>query len=206
MATKDIQTTNKQHAVPQNIMDVEFKIVGDLTMRQFSYILINGVVAYAIYLTIDTFIIKWPLILIVVGFAITLAFIPIEERWLDEWIVNFFRAVYKDNQKIWRKEPILPSAFSYENLTHVVKQEMITLAPTTSRRKLEDYLDSYNKSNVETDPLDIDTSKYDMLLAQTYNKASANPTQTVNYNYPPAPQGNKEVPSQNNNFTNEELK
>ncbi|KKU57584.1 MAG: hypothetical protein UX79_C0008G0018, partial [candidate division WWE3 bacterium GW2011_GWB1_47_11] len=35
MPIKDELKINKQHAVPQNIMDVEFRIIGDLTMRQF---------------------------------------------------------------------------------------------------------------------------------------------------------------------------
>ena len=52
--------SNRQHAVPQNIMDVEFKIVGDLTMRQFSYLLILGLFAYFnSQLMVGIF--KWPL-------------------------------------------------------------------------------------------------------------------------------------------------
>ena len=29
--------SNKQHAVPQNVMSVDFKLIGDLTMRQFAF-------------------------------------------------------------------------------------------------------------------------------------------------------------------------
>lgn len=196
MAVKDIQQTNKQHGVPQNIMDVEFKVIGDLTMRQFFYLLINGIVAYASFMLVDNAAVKWLLVVSFALFGLALAFLPFEERGLDAWIINFFKVIYQDNQRVWRKDVILPSAFTYENL-HVVRQEMITLAPTTSRRKLEEYLESYGASK-PVDPLDIDIAKYVQRLKQAYSPpapSSANTYNTAPYT-PPAPGGNMGVPSQ----------
>jgi len=157
MPLADLPQSNKQHAVPQNIMEVEFKLIGDLTMRQFAYLMLFGGMAYLASISVIG-VFKWPLVAInaILGFG--LAFVPIQERGLDEWIVNFIRAIYSPTQRVWRKEPTIPSAFVYENI-NVVKQEMIALAPTSSRRKLEEYL-HYKFDDTEFDPLDINEAEY----------------------------------------------
>ena len=107
MPLNDVQTTNRQHAVPQNIMDVEFKIVGDLTMRQFFYLMIFGAIAYGAFVGINN-ILRWPIIAVTVLAGIAFAFLPIEERGLDVWVINFFKSIYAPNQRIWRKEAEIP--------------------------------------------------------------------------------------------------
>lgn len=170
MAIQEAQKTHKQHAVPQNIMDVEFKLIGDLTMRQFTYLLVFGVIAYIVYISMVG-VFKWPLTLFFVVFGLALAFVPIQERGMDEWFVNFFRSVYSPTQRVWKKEPILPPAFTYQNLA-VVKQELITLAPTSSRRKLEEYLELQQKTAVE-DKLDIPEKEYILKVRQAFAPVTA---------------------------------
>lgn len=161
---KEVQQTNTQHAVPQNIMDVEFKLIGQLTMRQFSYLFVFGMLGYIIQqLLFGLF--KWPLAFVSWTVGIGFAFVPIEERGLDEWAVNFIKAVYKPTQRVWRKTPEVPSVLNYRNVD-IVRQELITLAPTASRRRLEEYLD-YKKDEVE-DPLDIPEQEYLMKIQQAY--------------------------------------
>ncbi|PIS12639.1 hypothetical protein COT69_02950, partial [candidate division WWE3 bacterium CG09_land_8_20_14_0_10_39_24] len=46
MPMNEEQTAHRQHPVPQNIMSVEFKLVGDLTVRQFMYLIIGGITVY----------------------------------------------------------------------------------------------------------------------------------------------------------------
>jgi len=96
------QKTKKQHAVPQNIMEVEFKLIGDMTVRQFLYVAVGGFACYLLYSGGLPFIIRWPLILLVSSIALGMAFIPMEERGLDEWIRNFFAACYSPTQRVWR--------------------------------------------------------------------------------------------------------
>jgi len=139
-------------------MDVEFKLIGDLTMRQFAYLCTFGGLAYVVTIT-PTGIFKIPLFILLCGLGIGLAFIPIEERGLDVWIVSFIKAVYSPTQMIWKKEASLPSFFLHDNLD-VVKQEMITLAPTSSRRQLEEYLRFQEGREVVVDPLDIPEQEY----------------------------------------------
>ncbi len=165
MPIADGPQSNRQHAVPQNIMDVEFKLIGDLTMRQFSYLMVLGLLAYFSYLIIPG-LFKWPATIILALLALCLAFVPIQERGLDEWLVNFFRSINSPTQRKWRKEPQLPTAFMYDNLA-VVQQEMITLAPTSSRRKHEEYL-KYKKDSDVADPLDIPEESYIKKVREAY--------------------------------------
>lgn len=151
------QKTNRQHAVPQNIMDVEFKIIGDLTIRQFSYLMFFGALSYGAFTQVNN-LFKWPSILIFTLFGVGLAFVPIEERGLDQWIINFFSAIYRENQRIWRKTPHVPTALAFDSIS-VVKQELITLAPTSSRRKLENFLEAQEKGKPK-DPLDFEEMEY----------------------------------------------
>lgn len=170
MPINEVQTTNRQHAVPQNIMDVEFKIIGDMTMRQFTYLLIFSALGYASFVIFDSAL-KW---LLVAGFAlsgIAFAFIPFQERGLDEWVVNFLRAMYMENQKVWRKEPEELKAFSIDNLD-VVKHELITLTPTSSRRKLEEYLENQELDG-PVDPLDIHEYEFIDKVREVYASAPA---------------------------------
>lgn len=165
MPISDTPQLSKQHAVPQNIMDVEFKIVGELTMRQFSYLIIFGLLSYFSFVIVPG-IFKWPIVLTSALLAISLAFIPVQERGLDEWLVNFFRAINTPTERVWEKEPQIPTAFMYDNLA-LVKQEMITLAPTSSRRKLEEYLrKDIDKTN--EDPLDIPEKAYAMKVREAF--------------------------------------
>lgn len=165
MPIAELPQSNRQHAVPQNIMDVEFKLIGDLTMRQFSYLAVLGLGAYFSYLLIPG-LFKWPTVIFLALFALSLAFVPVQERGLDEWLVNFFRAINSPTQRIWKKEPQVPTAFMYDNLA-VVQQEMITLAPTSSRRKLEEYL-KFKTDDVKDDPLDIPEEAYIKKVREMY--------------------------------------
>ena len=135
----DQSQVSKQHPIPQNFMDVEFKIVGDFTVRQFTYLVVTGLPMYALYQSPVQGFLK-TIVLIILGIlGFLLVFVPIDDRGMDVWIVNFFKAVYDHNRRVWRKTPFVPKTLSMESIK-LVQGEMITLAPTASRRKLEEYL------------------------------------------------------------------
>lgn len=182
MPLAELPQSNKQHAVPQNIMDVEFKLIGDLTMRQFAYLLIFGLIAY-LSATFVIGIFKWPFAAISGMLGLGFAFIPIEERGMDDWIVSFFRAIFSPTELVWKKEKFVPSAFLYDNIT-MVQQEMITLAPTASRRKLEKYLNTYQGTIAVVDPLDFDASRFISKLQNTYQSVQVGVVDVETAQYP----------------------
>ena len=129
----------RKHPVPQNVMDVEFKVVGDLTLRQLGFLCLGGVGAYIFYNSgLPSF---WAILLaglaIILGIAV--AFVPIEERGLDKWVVLFLRAMTFQTQLIWKKSSITPAYF-LSDYADIIKNEIITLTPIKSRNKLDEYL------------------------------------------------------------------
>ena len=95
----------EQHAVPQDIAGFKFKLVGDMTLKQFGELAGGAVLAYLFYSSGWPFFIRWPLIIGAGSFGFALAFLPIEERPLDVWIVNFLKAIYQPTLYVWRKKP-----------------------------------------------------------------------------------------------------
>ena len=166
MPIDEKQITNKQHAVPQNIMEVEFKIIGEMTLREFIYLAVFGALAYFSALTIGNFL-KWPMVFFFGGIGLIFAFLPINDRGMDEWVANFLRAIYNPTQKVWRKTAEIPKAFTFENL-EFVRNELITLAPTTTRRKLENYLDSYNQQEEQKEDYEKKEEEFIKKVRDTY--------------------------------------
>lgn len=93
----------EQHPIPQQISSYQFKLVGDMTLKQFFQIAGGVLVSIIIYSTPLYPIIKWPLIIFFVGLGIALAFLPFQERPLEQWIVSFFRSIYSPTKYTWKK-------------------------------------------------------------------------------------------------------
>lgn len=92
-----------QHPVPQNISSYEFKLVGDMTLKQFFQLAGGAVLSLMIYASSLPGIIKWPLILFFTLLGTALAFLPFEERPLTTWIASFFKAIYSPTMYNWQK-------------------------------------------------------------------------------------------------------
>lgn len=91
----------KQHPVPQHISSYEFKLVGDMTLKQFFQLAGGVVVSLIIYATPLPGIIKWPLILFFSLIGVGLAFLPIQERPLSTWFFAFMKAVYSPTEYVY---------------------------------------------------------------------------------------------------------
>lgn len=127
----------EQHPVPRNISSFQFHLVGDMTVRQFGYVAGGAVVAFLIYKIspFPTFI-KFVLAGIsgCVGFAF--AFLPIQERPLDRWIVAFIKSIYSPTQYLWQKGNIPPAILSQPAIIPREQQE---------RKHIEAHYDAQNK-------------------------------------------------------------
>jgi len=101
----------KQHPVPQHIASYEFRLIGDMTIRQFGMLASSCIVALIFYASPLPGYFKWPLIIFFVLLGIALAFMPIEERPLHRWLIAFFKAIYSPTQFLWKKQPKKPEVF-----------------------------------------------------------------------------------------------
>lgn len=94
-----------QYKVPQNI-DMEDKIVGPFTMKQFVYLLIGAFIIYGIYNYLskgfDNFmplfiVLSLPIGLIIFAFV----FVKINDRPFEQFIVNLIQFMRTPKQRIW---------------------------------------------------------------------------------------------------------
>lgn len=106
----------EQHPVPQNVTTFQFRLIGDMTIKQFGYLAGGIIVGYICYKLPLPFFFTWPLAITsgLLGFG--LAFVPVEERPMDIWIASFFRNTYSPTQWIWSRE-VLRSGISLRETT-----------------------------------------------------------------------------------------
>lgn len=125
----------EQHPVPQQISSYQFRLVGDMTLKQFFQLAGGSVVGLIIYsLPLPGFF-KWPLIVLVVVAGAAFAFLPIQNRPLEKWIIAFFRSIYAPTILVWKKTEKTQNFFAPEdqpaalqaNLT--INEEVIDKAP-----------------------------------------------------------------------------
>lgn len=94
----------ENHPIPQDITGFKFKLIGNITVKQFLYLLITGVVIYLIFVTNLYFLIKYPLILLIGLFGLALAFLPVDGRPLDKMVINFLLALPRENRYFYDKK------------------------------------------------------------------------------------------------------
>ncbi len=103
----------QQHPIPQNVTQYQFRLVGDMTLKQFLELALGMVLAYLFFASNLIFIFKWPLVILSLLLGVGLAFFPIEDRPLDQWIVNFIKAIYAPTRFTWQKTNKIPSLFLF---------------------------------------------------------------------------------------------
>ncbi len=120
----------EQHAVPQDITGFKFKLVGDMTLKQFGELAAGAILAYMFYASNWHPLLKWPFVLLFGFLGVALAFIPIEERPLDLWILNFIRAIYRPTLYVWKRDGTGSAYLASSNMT--TKPPMPKPVATTS--------------------------------------------------------------------------
>lgn len=74
-----------------------------MTLKQFFQLAGGVLIGLIFYSTPLPGIIKWPIIVVSVILGALLAFVPFEERPLEQWIVAFFQAIYSPTIFNWKK-------------------------------------------------------------------------------------------------------
>lgn len=95
----------EQHPVPRNITSFQFKLVGDMTLKQFGYLAAGSIIGYALLKLLPLpFIINLTFggLIFFIGFAF--AFLPYQDRPLDQWLSAFIKSVYSPTQFIYLKQ------------------------------------------------------------------------------------------------------
>lgn len=94
----------EQHAIPQQITSYEFKLVGEMTLKQFGKAAGGIIIALIINASPLVFFIKWPLIFVFAAGGLAMAFVPFQDRPLDVWLMAFIKSIYSPTIYIYRKK------------------------------------------------------------------------------------------------------
>ena len=125
----------ENHPIPQQISSYQFRLVGDMTLKQFFQVAGGCLVSLIFYASKLHPLIKWPIILFFALLGVALAFLPFEDRPLETWIISFFKSIYSPTLFKWEKMNTVPSFYQEEAS---VPQTQV-LAPQ-GKEKLEEYL------------------------------------------------------------------
>ena len=106
--------------IPQFI-EHEPKIVGPLTLRQFTYIAIPGGICFVLYFIAAPFVF-YTACVVLGGIGLAFAFLKIDNIPLPTLIVNFFKYSLSPKMYLWRRKGVKEEVFE-EQIT--IKKEKI---------------------------------------------------------------------------------
>lgn len=129
----------EQHRVPQNISTYQFRLVGDMTLKQFAELAAGALVAFLFYSSPLPFFLKFPAVISFAFLGAALAFLPVQERPLDRWIISFFKAIYSPTQYRWQKRPRAPD-FLQPKAAFLFPQPKEEKVRPADKRRLKEYL------------------------------------------------------------------
>ena len=130
----------QQHPVPQNITAFEFKLVGFMTLRQFSYVAAAGILSFVFFITGGGGITRWFFIVPISLLGIGLAFLPVGGVSFDKWIVLFLHYISSPTKRVWRKEPKEISFLAPQFSRYLRRPPVTIYSPEANRAILEAYL------------------------------------------------------------------
>ena len=93
----------EQHPIPQQISSYEFKLVGEMTLKQFFMVGGGLAIAFLINSTKMVFLIRYPLMAIFGGGGAILAFLPIGGRPAAAWLMAFIKSIYSPTIYTYKK-------------------------------------------------------------------------------------------------------
>jgi hypothetical protein len=175
----------EQHPIPQNVSQYQFRLIGNMTLKQFAMLGACLLFAFVITkITIVPVIFRWPVAGFFAALGGALAFLPFEERSLDVWLINFIKSIYSPTQLIWKRAGALPEYFSF------VRSSNLPPAPikntVADRARFANYIQTMNqKPQTAQDRLESQA------LQKINSLLSGNKSNNVS---PPSPKKPSQVP------------
>jgi len=138
----------ERHSVPQNIMDVEFKLFGAFTIKQFAYLAGGFIGALLIYFLEIPGILKFLFIPISVTLGLFTGLLRINGQPSTVFLSNFVSALFNSQVRVWKKTPKVPEALEQSKaVLNADDAERISIAIKEGIRK--------QKSAVEFKPVEV---------------------------------------------------
>ncbi len=123
--------------VPQFI-DVEDKIFGPLTLKQFIYLAGGGGLSFLIYVLVDSLVFAFIPIALIMGFSATLAFYRVNNKPFINVMESAFKYFTSKKLYIWKKEEAAPRSQGAQSALNEAKGYASIMVPKISDSKLKD--------------------------------------------------------------------
>lgn len=148
------------HPIPQDVTGFQFRLIGDMTVKQFAYVAVGGVLAVVFLYAPFPFVLRIPFMILFGGIGLALAFMPLEGRPLDVMVGYFFKALIMPNQYAYHKTGGHISLFGYQTKPPVVQTAQANPAQMQSQtpqmhhqnedkeKKLSSYLTQLHEQNL----------------------------------------------------------
>ena len=95
----------RQHPIPQNVLDVEFKLFTKFTLKEFTYLAIGiGIGGLFLYFTTKgqiPGIIGIPVFVVCSSLGAFFALVPINDQPADKFLISYFTAIKRPTQRVW---------------------------------------------------------------------------------------------------------
>jgi len=125
-----------QFVVPQ-FLDVEDKIFGPVTTRQFIILLITGLVLFIAYKLADTSLFILLLVLFG-GFSLILSFVKVNGQAFHYVLLNIFQTVRRPSRRVWNKFYTKEELDKFRKTEPVVVVEKSSAVPQLSYNRIRD--------------------------------------------------------------------
>ena len=93
----------ENHPIPQNVTGFQFKLIGDMTVKQFAYLAVGAIIGWIAFALPISSLFSLPVAAICVIIGISLAFIPIAGRPTDVMLTNFIKSLFSPTQYVYKK-------------------------------------------------------------------------------------------------------
>jgi len=161
----------ENHPIPQDVTSFQFKLIGNMTVKQFAYLASGIVLAALIWQLPVNVLIKFPFCSFLAILGTALAYFPVSGRPMDLMIENYIKALINPTQYIYEK---VGGQIYYPNLAPIaatknIKQYGNAISPFP-KDKLKAYIESLN-----TQPKSKIDEKENNFLMSVSSLAMGNP-------------------------------
>lgn len=165
----------EQHSIPRNVTGFQFQLIGTMTLRQFGYLAASLILAFVFFKAPLSFL-RLPLAALFVFLGFALAFLPVQERPLDVWILNFLKSVYSPTEYFWQKQNEPPFFLTLGLAKEEIRQKQ---APKEQHKEAKEKLTNYLKSIAPAEHQVLDEKEKDALSKLSPLLAQKAPTTAI---------------------------
>lgn len=167
------------HPIPQDVTGFQFRLIGDMTVKQFAYVAVGGILAVVFLYAPIPFLFRIPFMIFFGALGATIAFVPFEGRPIDLMLGYFLKAIVTPNQYAYHKIGGKLAIFEYQTQKQIastqtmpIKKSVNTQAAKEKERKLNSYLSTHHTTTISA--LD---KKEDQFLSRLFTGPSADASQ-----------------------------